>query len=402
MKKVSNIKNLNFEQRVITQLPYSDNISNPRKAFNQEAKYQFENSNKKLFNKNYGNVYYCKKNEKNQTILPNLTYIVEMPDLKNPVYCFNFVADAYRNFLRQWKIYENRGVIQGEPFNVYPVSGYVNFEDEMSSMEAEIGSNFRQFVSLEKYEQKITNLDSFLMVFSKFIASSTPLQNITASKFIESKKCKDDISGLVLNLANTSKNSFIEKDKILKNPKFKLLNETLQSFGFAVSKSEPWKVYFNMFSPRAKAYVDRYLESSEFYDQFFVKSQVFDIFYLQKMVLNLYFSYIQEKPYFNLHYYEKCNNNIIGKKQKIFRETVDSEFIQKTLNEKIEYKWWRLYIFALVCQNNLDLLQQKFDLITREAYDLYHRLDISASLSYLEGSLREIGKSRSKDKKFIF
>mgnify|MGYP001547822831 CR=1 FL=1 len=388
MKKVNKIRNLNREQKVFADNGYRENTTNPRIAFNQEAVYQFNNRDRfslELYNKIYGDVYYGKHNQERQVVLPDTRNIVEIGDGRKKAYVFNFVADAYGDFKAMMDFYTKNDIFNSFfPLNYIPIEGYINFEDLYESVFSEYYETFVLYIRENSYSKKIRNFETFLKIFSLFVSRSTPVNMFTASKFIESKNCPANVNGLTLVFERKNVNSYRDKEDLLSNPNFSLFNETANLHGFIMDKNEPWKMHFNIHSPRAKNYISNYKRSNNFFDDFYIKVNQYDIYFLKKYLFNFYNRYVTDRPEYTETEMKSCDREIRTKLKKVKRQLLTAAQINQELNSLANQQWWRFYVFTRSCEANLGWTQEQFNQLVEESYRFYLEVDNEEGLSYID------------------
>lgn len=406
MKKITQRKVLTEREVQLSQEDLVDDLITPLSSFDQEVIYQYtveQENSLKLFNKNYGNLLYGRKDEKGNTILPNTGYFSQNQRITNAPFCFNFVSDAYEDFVRSWRGYVNAGIIkENDDLSIEAVKGYVNFEELYKNKFEEYSSIFLQFVKLNNLNKEIVDWNSFLNQFSKFISSLCPSNPVTPSSFIESRYCDDHISGLVLSFADKDSNKYSNKQDFLDNINFNIFNQLANIHGFILHKNEPWKLYFNIYSPKAMEYFEKYKRETDFFKSFFLKAQLFDLYYFRKNIMELYNMFVTNKPSIMEKTLESCKGETVTKTRKIERSLLSKDFMQAELNNKPDIKWWRLYVYSLICEKNVSMTQQRFDQIVMDSHKLYITLDMDEALRYLNSLLRSAPPARSKERNFSF
>lgn len=406
MKKITQRKVLTRREVQLSQEELVDDLITPLSSFDQEVIYQYtveQENSLKLFNKNYGNLLYGRKDEKGNVILPNTGYFSQNQRIRSAPFCFNFVSDAYEDFVRSWRGYVNAGIIkENDDLSIEAVKGYVNFEDLYENKFKEYSSIFLQFVKLNNLNKEIVDWNSFLNQFSKFISSLCPSNPVTPSNFIESRYCDDHISGLVLSFADKDSNKYSNKQDFLDNINFNIFNQLANIHGFILDKNEPWKLYFNIYSPKAMEYFEKYKRETDFFKSFFLKAQLFDLYYFRKNIMELYNMFVTNKPSIMEKTLESCKGETVTKTRKIERSLLSKDFMQAELNNKPDIKWWRLYVYSLICEKNVSMTQQRFDQIVMDSHKLYITLDMDEALRYLNSLLRSAPPARSKERNFSF
>lgn len=406
MKKIHNIKKLNKEQEVFLEKNYVDNSINARVLFNQEVVYQYDNKDRfslELYNKIYGDVFYGKMNKNKEVVLPNTFYVIQIPGLKKNVYTFSFVEKAYNEFRNKMNWYERNGILNTfKLIPILPIEGYVNFEDLYEKQFNSYYEVFSLFISQNNLNKKIINFETFLNIFSMYISRSTPVTPFTATKYISSRYCVSNVNALTLVLDNKQSNSYKQKEELLSNPNFKLFNETANLYGFIIDKNEPWKMHFNIHSPRAKEYIDRIKESSDFFEDFYIKINQYDVYFLKKHLFNFYNRFVEERPRFTEANFKVCKKEVKSKSKIINREILNNTDIQRELNSETNLEWWRFYLFTRSCEQNLVWTQAEFDDFASESYRLISLVDKSEALRYIESKIASQAKSKEKIRTYKF
>jgi len=406
MKKVDKVTQLTPRQITLAALPFNENLNKGAKnTFEQETIYQFINDKKiPLFNYIYNDLYYGRKNDKNQSILPNTQYIVRIENVNTNQSCFNFVADAFRDFKNKWISYVNQGIVnEKEELNILPTSGYVNFEVQYEQDMQEYYQIFLEFVKQKNLSKEILNFKTFLRVFSKFVSANTPANPISLSKWVQSKYCPVNVNGLTLSLDDKDSNFYSDKQAILNNSNFRLFNETVNLYGFIVDKNEPWKIHFNINSPVAKTYISKYAQqSTKFFDQFYIKINQYDIYFLKKYIYSFYKKYSDNERSFVETKLETCNDNVYTKMKKVTRPEITVQQINTELNKEIDKDWWRFYLFTRSCEANLAWNQETFNAFVKNSFEIYSSLDFFSGLSYIEQQISSGPLSKEKTRNYQF
>lgn len=394
MKKVDKKNNFSLNEQTFMdyQLPYKDGELGAKASFIQEVAYQNtieENASLPLYNKIYGNTLYGKVNKKNISVVPQGIFVERIEEANTDQSTFNFVADAYRDFLRKWTKLINKGIVEEDFYNVNIKKGYENIEDVYQKYITDHYLKFVTYIKNNKVEKEINGFDSFLNLFFEYIYLQSRTNSFSLSKFIKTKKCPDTVTGLVLYL-DDKKNTYENKIEYIDNDKFVLLNETLNSCGFIVDKNEPWKITFNIYSSVAKKYIDKYGDSNKFYDSFFVKVGSYDLFYFQKIILELYNRFVSENREFVTLSQKICNGKFVTQKNIIERSQIPQSEISQTLTSEISFKWWKFYISTRILEERKRIEQKMVNTIVSEIYQIYQKLDIEPALRYLERTIAQM------------
>lgn len=412
MKKITDNKYLTEFQKLFFSESYVDSSPNALASFEQEAFYQKTVDdlldNKILFNKSYGDIFYTKKNNKNKCILPKTEFIKSIDTNKTDVSALNFVADSYKQITTEWKSLKRNGVLtEAQYLDISIESGYENFENHYKDLLGRYLMKFFVFIKIEKYDEKITNIEGFLDSFAQFISVYSKNNPFTITKFIESKFCPDSISGLMLKTNIKMKNNPTDKERLIKSPEFNLLNNILLKYGFIIDKNNPRNIYFNVHSPAGREAITKHLEQNEtvqkhFYKKFFIETEQFDLFYLQQYCLDAYNTYVAVAPTCIVEKSIYCDGaeKIIG--NVIERTEISDREVQQILRSPSDLTWWRFFIFTKLCEENKEINQDRFEKLVEKSFEIYERLDMAASIAYISSQMRSLPRSASKERNFSY
>lgn len=407
MKKVSDIKELTDEQTFILESEKYTNTFSSQDSFNEELVYQYsieEQNDIKLFNKLYGDVLYGKVDDKKRGVLPFGGALVIVPNIDKTVYCLNFVSDAYLSLKKEWKKLINSGVVKDSPdFSYTPISGFLDFE---SLYQEKIDSYYNliiQFIKQKNYLKEISNFNSFLYIFSKFISLSTPFHPFSPSSFLLSRLCPSEVSGLVLTLSDKDSSQYLIRQEILQHPNFNLFNQIAKQNSFIIDKNNPSKMYFNIHSFASKKFIETYQQDTKkYYKSFFIDVQQYDMFLIFKNLVNFYNKLTIDYNLLIKKEYISCGTDIKLKTILQTRDSISQQEKAKMLTEMNSENWWRLYIFIKGCEKNVNWNQSSFEEIVKNCNKIRKTLDTAAALGYVSQTLLNTGPSKLKTRKFSY
>ena len=411
MKKVSDNKELTSLQEGFYETDGPSGFVSTLVNFERESFYQktIEDtlSEKRLFNKSYGDIFYCKKNKKNETIVPNPKFIKSMNFIKGEHKSLAFVSKAYQNFVTEWNREIEKGTIpEQQNIEIIPSKSYTSFEAEYSKTITEYSLLYSSYLQATNSIEKIKDLKTFIKQISKIIAIETKTNPFTISKFIESKLCPDTISGMVLELPHKD-NEYVTKKKFIKSQVFTVFQDIATRNGFAIDKNNPWKLYFNLESPVSRQIVESFLGtdekfSSHFYNKFFVPTIQYDFYFFIKYVVEMYNVLCISFPLTNMKESYSCNGKFLIKTKTITREPIDRKTREELLNAQFELYWWRFFIFVRLCEQNVNLNQSQFENLVEQSYSIYETLDEKEAMEYFELSVRSFSRSHNKTRNFSY
>lgn len=413
MKKVTDLKDLNKEQMNIIDYEIFSPSDSSRVVFNQEVVYQeyeslvetsilFTEPIIQNFNTLYNNNYYGKINNKNQFILPNPSFIVEIPGTNGTHYALNFVKDAYVDFQEKWNkiVKKNTTLDYNYIYNVSPKKSFVNFEEKYLEIIKKHYEQFSEFVKIKQFESKVINFSQFINIFAIYISIIANKHPITLQSYISSNACDRHISGLCIDIVDMDVNSYSEKvTNFLANRNFPILSQVAGSFGFIIDKNIPWKLIANVESNEMKKYKEKYT-SNKIYDYFFVKVKDYNFFYFKKYVMEIYNMFVDNNPQFIKTETKMCNNLFKVKTNKINRIKIEEKEFINNLNQNT-MKWWRLFLFVTIQEKKLQMSQNQFEKIVISTYQVA-KVDIQKAMRYVETEIANFPLANSKNNYFNF
>lgn len=411
MKKVSDNKELTSLQEGFYETDGPSGLGSTLVNFERESFYQktIEDTlpEKRLFNKSYGDIFYCKKNVKNETVVPNPRFIKSMNYVKGEHKSLAFVSKAYQNFISEWNREIEKGAIpEQQDIEVIPLKSYTSFETEYSKAITEYSLLYSSYLQATNSIEKVKDLETFIKQISRIIAIETKTNPFTISKFIESKFCPDTVSGMVLELPHKD-NEYLTKKKFIKSEVFTVFQDIATRNGFAIDKNNPWKLYFNLKSPVSKQIVESFLGpderfSSHFYNKFFVSTTQYDFYFFKKYVVEMYNFLCIAFPITNVKESHSCDGKFLVKTKTIAREPIDQKTREELLDNQPELYWWRFFIFVRLCEQNVNLNQSQFENLVKQSYSIYETLDEREATGYLELSVRSFSRSHNKTRNFSY
>ena len=410
MKKVSEEKQTSELQEIFTDFDGPSGQGNSIVEFEREAFYQknIESSqrNIKLFNKSYGDIHYCKKNKNGKVIVPKPEHIKKMNFVKGENLALDFVSKAFQNFVNDWNKLVSKGAIpEQQNIDIVPTKAYENFESKYKDLFSDYSLLYTSYLIANKSIEKINNLDSFLKQLSKAVSVDTKTNPITVSKYIESKNCPDNVSGMVIELPHKD-NNFETKRKFIESQLFEIYEQIATKNGFAIDKNNPWKLYFNISSPRSRILIQEFMKDGskidkDFYKEFFVETEEYDFHFLKKYILEMYNYVCIASPESVVTEIIQCNGKPKVQKTIVQRVLLENKEKEAIIND-VDKKWWRFFIFCKSCEENLNLNQSQFDNVVDQGYEIYSRLDIRTALSYVDETLIGVPIAADRQRNFSY
>lgn len=440
--KVTFDKKLNIlDEATIADGPRGNGNLTSRASFVQETLYQTEaySNDLNIFERaglRYTGQQYGKLNDNFLSIIPR-EQVLE--NTENNALLLNFVLDAYTAFDLNLQLLKQRGSIpKKSPIFNFESQKFTNNINELyfSFFQREY-QLFLEFVNENKYDKNITNFDSFLEVFLKFVDIRTPSVPLTKSSFLASKYVSKKINGLIIDLADEDPlDDSIKYNKFIKDLAFKCYLDIVSDSGFVVNQDQPWQIIANLDSTKMKFYFmlrmkqlvkdniiftspvlcesNIYEECEEELKNFDLRKFLFnkndylnmyevvnydDIKSLKRMIGRMYNSYVDLKPQLITLEPKKENNFYYFNKTIEKRQKVD---VPTLISSPENSKWIRVYSYIKCRENNMSFDQKKFDSVAEKTYSLYSSLDISHAMDYIQSEINRSGKYKRKNTNFKF
>lgn len=411
MKKVSDEPKITSYQKAIYGNGYSNSRQNSKRTFETEAVFQKtinrELDTTSLFNILYGDVYYGKMDNSNNIIVPNDNFISSINYFNGNKSALCFVVDAYKELTDEWNSLVESGNIQEiHNINLDPKVCYENFEIHYRNSIIDCFTEFVDYINVKKHSEKIINFKSFIKVFLEYIPLYTAHSNFFITDFIQSNRSPYSSTGLVVNLQENV-SGYRDKEEFIASKKFEVLSELCYLHGFIIEKSDPSKIFFNIHSPKAREYINNYLEENEsverdFYKKFFVKTREYDFLFFKRYLLLFYKMYVNYEPNTAIRYKTFCRNVLTIKTKMVDKERIDFLKSQDIENNSSDLYLWRAYLFTRFCQEKVYITQHHFESLVSETHRLQKRLDADEVSSYLEKKLKSLPRSAGKERNFSY
>ena len=116
-------------------------------------------------------------------------------------------------------------------------------------------TNFVQdYLEIERRYEQIVDFDSFLVVFSKYLARVAYRFPLTKTGYILSHHCSPYVSGLMLAVAEDKHGISFDrvKEEYINDPNFQTFLEAAKRVGFMMDRNAPWRLVFNIASGGTK------------------------------------------------------------------------------------------------------------------------------------------------------
>lgn len=311
-----------------------------------------------------------------------------------------FVTDAFNDMRRYHKSFltgnkfNNNGSIY---INLDIKSGATDLDDLYIKYMNDTYNVFYGTYLTTKRIEEIKDFNSFarqFISFCKLISSSLP---ILRSSFIKSKICPSTISGLTIDFIDKPKytNVKAKADKYLSDPNFDIFIESARRYGFYVDRNAPWRLVADLSSP----------VMIDYYNKYGFKN-VDDVF--AKCYHIAYYSDLETLKNILISFWNTFANKVGSTSQQLELPNCSGMFAQintfnqldvKTFDYVVNINWLlRLYIFIKINENNIELTQNNFEIIFKEAVHLNEYADQESAVEYINRKIEDLLKSNNREK----
>jgi len=284
--------------------------------------------------------------------------IKQLP-IKEPMFCVDFVADAFKDFSRYLL---NNGK-KTDIISRTPTKGWESFKLTYSRFYTEKLDYFVNFYLPDRRDD-VTDFNSLITVFFDYLKDTKPLV-FTRSSFIKSSLCPVYVTGLVIDLQKTEKDKDIQKEKMILHPDFAWYQNTARKFGFYIDKNVPWRIVANLSSPILQDYMKPYgltynpNSETDFFTKYHNYTFIYELEDLRKFLFEAY-------TRFTFNFKDTVTSIKSGDKRNI--HIVPKETIKEPPGDKLF--WLNLYLRVKLVDMNIELSERELDKIIRKStYD---------------------------------
>lgn len=434
-----NIDDLTDE--ILEELPSKSSSSSAKNSYIQEIYFQtkaYEQKNIKPVSFSLSNQHYGKLDNNLMSLVPNENKLKTI-NSENDLQVLDFVADAYFAFIQEFNSFKlsNRFSSKSKIYNFEAKGSKEDLEEKYDLFLSDQYSYFLDFVNTNKLHKSITNINSFISVFSSFIDSRTPLTPYNKSSFLLSTRVSRKVTGLVIDLDEADSNDDLVKyNNYINNEDFECFQDLVQSFGFVINKDLPWQIVANLDSVNMKYYFHlrmlrlveegmiqrspvptnkrRFEECKDVLENFDLTKFVFestsdlkyfkilnynDLNNLKNLIYYFYNSYVEYKPKNTTTKIIKTSSEFKFEQQTQQRRLVGLEELE---TEEMQKKIIKLYVFMKAREVNSEWSQNKFNSVVTKTIQTQKALDTERALEYLQRELVVVQRSQVKQKNFFF
>ena len=207
------------------------------------------------------NLFYGRVDPSYNVVEPNRNHLEPISgDSTSRVVVLSFVADAFKDFLSEYRKRSTSGNIRGENptfTNLAPKQGYVN---PSAAYKKYVSRIYHEFVSSylgQKKEFAINSFEDFVGEFLNFLKIRSKKANnpITKSAFLVGNRMSPMSSGLCIEIDRQDHaEDALKVNRFIKDVDFEFYSQLATKYGFLIDKNAPWRMVANVNSPEMLAY----------------------------------------------------------------------------------------------------------------------------------------------------
>lgn len=343
------------------------------------------------------NIYYGRIDSSNNVINVNEAYLENISQNKEkPIYCLNFVADAFKEMRRYIK-FEARSKIVADNFLDSSWDAKKGWSSPHVFYDNAVRDLYDVFLKRallgDKKETKIFNIEDFIEVFlNEFYINIDKNSPLSKSGTIMSKYFNPTYTGLCIETAEVGySDGYSTIDEYFKSPNYEFYTLAASGHGFLIDKNSPWRLIANLNSPFMKKYMtNRGLTHENVFDTCYYKTYKYDIQNLQVYFLQMYYAYTSEFPIAFKENPRYSNQECPKDKQPKFLAVERKKPSRDEYNEQFnELFWLKLYYRVRLKEA---AIKTPDTLLTREMIkleQLYNTLDFDSALEYINNIIKQ-------------
>ena len=358
--------------------------------FNKRVIYDFESGNddyKNLVDFNFGEKFlYGRVSRKFKPIYfnNNFTKLKTFNPINSqgtPPQAINFVVDMFDRLSTQFDKCVSVGKITPDDPFLSSLKIYKAFEDPIelhgSFLQAQLGAFSRQ-MKIAKYK----NLQEFMIKFESLLEESLKLYPITFAGFVKSRFCPISVSGLALEIADSS--YFDDNNKIeefINSPNWEFYLNACRSYGFMIDKLIPWRIVADIGTSECIEYSKTYglFNTNDIINSSFGRTDLIFFNKLKFYIINLYNQNTNTfaEPY-------DCNGIQRTRYYEIPQINVDQ--FDKVVTEQTLLK---LYIKIRMLEEDKQLTRGQKTKLMQDTLELYRTRGLSFALERFESIVNQ-------------
>jgi len=306
----------------------------------------------------------------------------------------DFVADAFTDLQNHFQraVLQKKIKINSSYVNVEPKTGWMSINKIYHNYLTALYDAFTKNYLLGRgVDKRIRNFNDFVTLFITFMRDLGGNLPFTRTGFIFSKRCSNQISGLMIDLFKGGHSTDLLKvEKFIKDDNFIFFRESAKNFGFMVDRNAPWRLIADLSSPKMREYMLRYGQwenTDEMIDEYYYKSYSLDIDIIKSYMMSFYNSYVSARPftscYVTIHGVQDAGGH--GTKAKTGINRVNR---QPITNEQLDHFygpifWLKIYLTLRVHESRIKWKENEFKNELNKVIKYYKMFDFGAAIGYI-------------------
>jgi len=358
--------------------------------FNKRVIYDFESRNENYTNLvdfNFGEKFlYGRVTRKFKPIYFNNNFVKlktfnPINSQGTPPQAINFVVDMFNRLSIQFDKCAATGKINpNDPFlsSLKVYKGYENpIELHGSFLQAQLNAFSRQ-LKLSRYK----TLQEFMIKFEALVEESLKLYPITFSGFVKSRFCPISVSGLTIEIADSSYfNDNAKIQEFINSPNWEFYLNACRSYGFMIDKLIPWRLVADIGTNECLEYSRNYrlLNTNQILNDAYGRTDLIFFNKLKFYILNLYNQNAST-------YSESYDCNGIQRTRYVEVPQLTIQQFDKIISEE---RLLRLYLKMRMKEEDKNLFQGQKTKLVQDTVELYKIKNLSYALDYFENIVNQ-------------
>lgn len=352
----------------------------------------------------YAHTLYGKINNNNQAI--NLKkQSLKALESNTKLEAINFVADAFNDLFMKHKLMVSRGNIPKESA-FYDIKPKLAFESPNKLYNNHLNKFTNDMMDYFQKKEKFKNIIDFKTFVDEFIYyfDNNISEGIFAkSTWLLSSMCTPASTGLIIEIAKEKHSNDQNKyEKYVKDESFTLFDDMVKDYGFCLDRHAPWRLVFDIESPNARKYLDKYniTNIEDLHKKYYNVTEETELDILKITLLNSYNYIANLEPTFSKFATNTVNENVCISNKFYNRKIISENDVYKNIPED---RMLKLYFYTKTRESNLKLSQSSFEQKFSEILIIKQARGLKSAIFLINDFCRNINlePTQHKDYRFI-
>jgi hypothetical protein len=334
-------------------------------------------------------------NLRNRAITADGRYLKSFPS--NPgLLAMDFVVEAHTAMKKKFDQALRTGYIsrdQSELVSLTPTKAYINPLVRYNSHLEFMKSDFLEYVKRKNRLSKISNFDTFVLVFMEYLKLLTPEAAVTKSMYLLTKHTSPLSSGLMFEISTREyDDDKVKAEMFYKNNNFEYFKNLAYQNGFIIDKHIPWRLIADLNAPNLAPHITAArgytIDASGILALSYTETYSGDIPLIINLLLDTYNATVQHRPVTvtpepgpSVSPYTMSTTTSACKTKSMVVRAPETLFnLEKT--HATEY-WLDLYTRIRNLETNLGYDEETIQAIVQRSTDLLKKLDKPTALRYI-------------------